>query len=50
MFMRFYDFIRDGKDPLKDKPEFPTFRDGWIENKIVDAILKSNKEQKWIGV
>jgi predicted dehydrogenase len=50
MFMRFYDFIRKGKNPLKDAPEFPTFRDGWIENKIVDAILKSNKEQKWVSV
>jgi predicted dehydrogenase len=50
MFMRFYDFIREGKDPLKDKPEFPTFRDGWLENKITDAILKSSKEKKWIDV
>ncbi len=50
MFMRFYDFIRSGKDPGKDVTEFPTFRDGWIENKIVDAILTSNKEQRWVEV
>ena len=50
MFMRFYDFIRTGKDPLKDEPEFPTFKDGWIENRIVDAVLKSNKDQKWVEV
>ena len=50
MFMRFYDFIRTGKDPLKDEAEFPTFKDGWIENRIVDAVLKSNKDQKWVEV
>ncbi len=50
MFMRFYEFIRAGKDPLKDEPEFPTFRDGWIENRMVDAVLKSNKDQKWVDV
>jgi len=50
MFMRFYDFIRTGKDPLKDELEFPTFKDGWIENRIVDAVLKSNKDQKWVEV
>jgi hypothetical protein len=31
-----------------DKPDFPTFEDGHIENKIVEAILKSNKNKKWI--
>ena len=50
MFMRFYDFIRSGKDPVNDKPDFPTFYDGWIENKIVDAVLASNEKQKWVEV
>jgi len=48
LFMSVYDFIREGKNPLKDKPDFPTFMDGHQENKIVEAILKSNKEQKWV--
>lgn len=50
LFANFYQFIREGKDPQKDKPDFPTFADGHIENKIVEAILKSNKEQKWVDV
>ncbi len=50
MFLRFYDFIRQGKDPAKDETGFPTFRDGWLETRIVDAILKSNAEQRWIEV
>lgn len=50
LFLRVYDFIRSGKDPGKVKPDFPTFEDGHLENKIVEAILKSNKEQKWITV
>lgn len=50
LFMNVYDFIRQGKDPLKDKADFPTFEDGHQENKIVEAILKSHKEEKWIEV
>ncbi|MGE5805622.1 MAG: Gfo/Idh/MocA family oxidoreductase, partial [Ignavibacteria bacterium] len=50
LFMNVYDFIRKGKDPAKDKTDFPTFTDGHWENKIVEAVLKSNAEQKWIEV
>lgn len=50
LFISVYDFIREGKDPSKDKPDFPTFLDGHQENKIVEAVLKSNKEQKWVEV
>ncbi len=50
LFINVYNFIREGKDPLKDKTDFPTFEDGHWENKIVEAVLKSNKEQKWIEV
>ena len=48
LFSAFYNFIREEKNPKTDKPSFPTFEDGHIENKIVDAILKSNKIKKWI--
>jgi predicted dehydrogenase len=48
LFMRVYNYIREKKDPRRDKPDFPTFEDGHLENKIVEAVLKSNKEQKWI--
>ncbi|MGE5352413.1 MAG: Gfo/Idh/MocA family protein [Acidobacteriota bacterium] len=50
LFMNVYDFIRQGKNPLTDKPNFPTFEDGHQEIKIVEAILKSSKEEKWIEV
>ncbi len=50
LFMSVYDFIRDGKDPLNVKPDFPTFMDGHQENRIVEAILKSNREQKWVAL
>lgn len=50
LFKVVYDFIRKGKNPQKDKMDFPTFLDGHVENKIVDAILKSNNQQKWINV
>jgi len=50
LFMSVYNFIREGKSPLKDKKDFPTFEDGHQENLIVEAILKSNRLQKWIEV
>jgi predicted dehydrogenase len=50
LFASFYNFIREGKNLKKDKSDFPTFEDGHIENKIVDAILKSNKTKRWIDV
>ena len=50
LFLNVYDFIRKNKDPLKDKANFPTFEDGHWENLIVEAILQSNKEQRWVEV
>lgn len=50
MFMKVYDFIRSGKDPLTDKMEFPTFADGHLEIQIVEAVIRSHREQRWIDV
>jgi predicted dehydrogenase len=50
LFMRVYDFIRSGKDPRKTKPDFPTFEDGDLENRIVEAVLKSNRKKAWVNV
>lgn len=50
LFINVYDFIRSGKDPINAKKDFPTFEDGHWENKIVEAVLESNKKQKWIEV
>ena len=50
LFINVYDFIRNGKDPLRDPTDFPTFADGHAENRIVEAILKSNRSKKWVDV
>jgi predicted dehydrogenase len=50
LFMNVYDFIREGRDPRKTAPDFPTFADGHWENCIVDAVLKSNSSHKWVEV
>lgn len=46
----FYTFIKEGKSLEKDKPNFATFEDGHLSMCITDAILESNKEQKWVKV
>jgi predicted dehydrogenase len=50
LFINVYDFIHQGKDPLNDKKDFPTFEDGHWENKIIETVLKSNIKQKWVDV
>ena len=50
LFINVYDFIRSAKDPINDEKDFPTFEDGHWENKIVEAVLESNKKQKWVDV
>lgn len=50
LFMNVYNFIRAGKDPRKDQPDFPTFADGHWENKIIEAVLKSNEAKKWVEI
>lgn len=50
-FMKaFYSFVAEGRDPLKEESPFPTFQDGHNEIAIVEAVLKSSKEGKWIDV
>ncbi len=50
LFMSVYEFIRAGKDPRKDRPDFPTFDDGHLAIKIVEAVLQSHRSQQWVGV
>jgi predicted dehydrogenase len=50
LFSRVYQFIRDGKNPKSDATDFPTFADGHWENKIVEAVLESNKKEQWIEI
>ncbi len=50
LFNSVYSFIRDGKNPRTDKKDYPTFEDGHLENRIVDAILESNKNKVWVNI
>jgi predicted dehydrogenase len=50
LFMDFYDYLRSGKAPELTGLNFPTFLDGDRENRIVEAILESNKTRKWVDV
>jgi len=45
-----YTFIKEGKDPLKNKPNFSTFADGNEELLICDAVLESSRTGKWAKV
>jgi predicted dehydrogenase len=33
-----------------DTPEYPTFRDGHVENVLADAVALSNRERRWVEV
>jgi len=50
IFNNVYQFIRDGKDVFKDERNFPTFVDGHNVMLLVEAALKSNREQKWVEI
>jgi predicted dehydrogenase len=50
LFINVYDFIRSGADPRKVKPEFPTFVDGHIENRLVEAVLESSRTERWVTI
>jgi predicted dehydrogenase len=32
------------------EPDYPTFRDGHVENVLADAIARSNRERSWVSV
>jgi hypothetical protein len=35
---------------MADNPEFPTFEDGHRENLIGEAVERSARERRWVGV
>lgn len=49
LFLNFYCAVRNGKAAC-DPQDFPTFEAGLQENRIVEAILKSDMEKRWINV
>ncbi|MEG8989742.1 Gfo/Idh/MocA family oxidoreductase [Ignavibacteria bacterium 4148-Me] len=51
LFNEFYDLVRTGKGISNEaNRHFATFEDGLYLNKIVEAIIRSNKEKKWINI
>jgi predicted dehydrogenase len=49
-FRNVYSSIISHKDPCRDQPNFPTFKDGHDEVLITEAILQSNNTRKWVTV
>lgn len=47
-FRAFYSYLAKGD--WGAKPQFPTFEQGHHEIVLCEAILKSNKEQKWVSI
>ena len=41
------DVARGGPSP---DPDYPTFRDGHVENVLCDAVAQSNRERRWVPV
>ncbi|WES89081.1 MULTISPECIES: Gfo/Idh/MocA family protein [Dickeya] len=50
MMLRFYTYLRDGKQPQVDPCDFATFHDGATIMFIIDAIVRSHQEQRWIAI
>lgn len=48
--MSFYTFIRDGKKPGTDRPDFATFNEGHQIIKVTEAILESSRTKQWVDV
>lgn len=49
-FRNVYQYIRDGKKLGTDPANFPTFEEGHFEVKMVEAVLKSAEEGKWVEI
>jgi predicted dehydrogenase len=48
LFGNLYRYIAAGKTPGRDPADFPTFEDGHAEVRIVEAVLRSDKQQAWV--
>jgi predicted dehydrogenase len=49
LFLNFYSAFQK-KQMAMENQTFPTFKDGLQENRIVEAVLLSNREKKWVSV
>lgn len=50
MMLRFYQAVREGRVPTREEQGFATFYDGENVMKIIDAILLSHQQQRWVDV
>lgn len=48
MMAQFYRAVQAGAMP--DNPQFATFHDGTCVMYIIDAIMKSHQQQRWVRV
>lgn len=48
--LAFYSFIRDGKRPGVDPCDFATFAEGHYMMKLIEAVIKSGRERRWVRV
>ncbi len=49
LFQDFYAAVRNGREDGR-RPPRPAFRTGWHEMRILQAVVKSNRERKWAKV
>ncbi|HIC94381.1 MAG TPA: Gfo/Idh/MocA family oxidoreductase [Anaerolineae bacterium] len=49
LFREVYAAVREG-GKMPDNPTWPTFEAGYRANLVVDAILRSTEEQRWVAV
>lgn len=50
LFQNVYRFIAEGGDPRTDPVDFPTFHDGDRSVRVVEAIVNSARERRWVQV
>lgn len=50
MMLNFYRAVQDGKMPARDEARFASFYDGASVMFIIDAIVQSHQQQKWVTV
>ncbi len=43
-----YQYIADGKKPGRDPADFATFEDGYRASVVVDKMLISNRQRRWV--
>jgi hypothetical protein len=48
--MNVYASVRSREKPGKTPLQYPTFADGHRENLIVDAVMASHRQRRWVRV